>query len=174
VQHAALTPVLPQYVAALCGQAGLCSRAATPRRANIPLYRLTIYAWPGQDAHPNSQRPWRPKVSEKQHTNRGNVLDRSWILRMHCAARAWPLNEPPPLTGTSSGDRRSEDTQLRRGNAQRLLLGGNAGALLVFTFQQQLRATLDFGSYSAFRFNESCFSFSFHGGSSYLPRVASK
>ena len=120
MQHAALTPVFPQYVAALCGQAGLCFRAATPRRANIPLYRLTIYAWPGQDAHPNSQRPW---LSEKRHSNRGNVLDRSWILRMHCAARAWPLNETPPLTGTSSGEPEERGYATQEGQRATLVVG---------------------------------------------------
>src|SRR5262245_2198052 len=51
------------------------------------------------------------------------VLDCPVLSRMHDAARVWPPQK---------------DRQLRRRNAQRFLLDGNAGALLVNRFEQQL------------------------------------
>src|SRR5262249_26274912 len=70
----------------------------------------------------------------------------SFTVGMHRAARVWPsMRKTPSLLGTGSGDRRGEDRQLRKRNAQRLLLDGNAGALLVNRSEQQLLAALDLG-----------------------------
>lgn len=141
MQHTTLTLSFLNYVAAPGGQ---CRNSASvpvrPGGASHYIdsrYTLGLAKMPT----PTASARGTPTGSEKQHSNGGNVLD----PKMHGAARAWPLNAQDSglLLGTGSGDRRSEDTQLRRRNAQRLLLGGNAGALRVFRFEQQLLAALD-------------------------------
>jgi hypothetical protein len=76
------------------------------------------------------------------------------------------MRKTPPLLGAGSSDRRGEDRQLRKRNAQRLLLEGNAGALIVNRFEQQLLVLWIWG-HRGFLLNESCFSVSLHGGPSY-------
>lgn len=49
---------------------------------------------------------------------------------MHCAARVWPLNAQDSAFYLGPVQATGEDMQLRRRNAQRLLLDGNAEALL--------------------------------------------